>query len=701
MKYKSILIASSVAMLLLSGCSQSDGTSDAEDNIAGYAVFNPTTGSIPYPNNVLFAPNSSSTNDYDQGHTLNIPYEPEDADAAIKKQLNALSGFSTISPIIAPVTTGIDSTTFAKGVTVYKAEIDTSTGAVKSIQEALTQNLQYVVAQDESNSSIIIIPTQPLASNSTYVVMFTDALKDKSSRPLASDTATALTLSTKSIEAGSALSEESAAALEQLRQANQATMAAISKFDQEVKTDNIVQLWSFRTQLIDVVQKSLALYASTSVTPNLNLNDGGMTTKTLLASKNYDVSTMADIAETYFGTLSNLPQFMPDANATNYKPAIEGQFSFNNSFLPTLEHNATIPAVATVPVNNPACVMPAAGWPVIIYQHGITRNRTDLFVFGETFASKCFASVAIDLPLHGLTDTNTTTNPFAMYERTFNLDIVTQDADEKVIAQGPDGVVDSSGTHYVNFAHIATTRDNMRQTTSDLLQLEKALGAVTSQNSSLKFDTSKIHLYAHSLGTIAAAGYLAHSTNLNTITLAMPGQGVAQLLNNSGSFGYIIKEGLASKGIIAGTAEYESFMIASQTIVDAADPANYAQMIATEQTAPILAFEVIGSSLPTVPCSGVAADSDNAIPNCVATAPLSGTEPFLQGIGAKDINMTDGSAGIKPVNGNTVTRLTQGAHASPLLPDIATKEIHTQTISFIASNGAGLLVDNPSIIHQP
>ncbi len=46
----------------------------------------------------------------------------------------------------------------------------------------------------------------------------------------------------------------------------------------------------------------------------------------------------------------------------------------------------------------------AGGWPVLIFQHGITRNREDMFAVADSFADTGFVVVAIDLPLHGITN---------------------------------------------------------------------------------------------------------------------------------------------------------------------------------------------------------------------------------------------------------------------------------------------------------
>ena len=705
MNYKTLLLAATAAALLISGCETDRGTklqdslvgNTVEDNIAGYAVFNPTEGKIPYPNNILYAPNSSSTNDPD-GVTLNIPYEPTDADAGIKEQLNELTGFSTISPITAPITANLDVSTIASGVQVY--DVNMTQGAVTAINKPLKFGTDFYATQ--SGSNIAILPLVPLASNHNYMVVLTNDLKDTHGRVLAPDIATALTLGSNPVTPGGSLDEQTAAALEKIRQGNKAMFAALVADGKN--PSNTVQIWNFHTQLIGAVQQNIAAHISNAST--IVMNNAGLTTKDLFGKLGIDTSTMKGSAQIYAGQLRHVPQYMPQATKEDPTNAFIGQFDVNKTtFSPKVQADINLPIVVTIPDSASGCPTPANNaWPVVIYQHGITRVRTDLFAYGETFAARCYAAVAIDLPLHGITESNTTINPFYMgkLERTFNIDAVTEDEHGNIIDTKPDGVIDSSGSHYINLTHIATTRDNLHQTTSDLLELESALSRVMDLNgTNIKFDTSNIHLVAHSLGTIASTGYINQTTALTTITLAMPGQGLAQLLNNSMRYGPIIEAGLAQKGIMRGTAAYESFMIATQTITDDADPANYTISVGKHQAAPILAFEVIGSDVPTVPCSGVAADSDNVIPNCVPTAPLSGTDPYLTSIQASDINMTDGTAGLKPIHGNTMTRLTKGAHASPLYPDEVTLPIHAQIISFISSKGAFTKVVDPSIVYQP
>jgi hypothetical protein len=284
--------------------------------------------------------------------------------------------------------------------------------------------------------------------------------------------------------------------------------------------------------------------------------------------------------------------------------------------------------------------------------------------------------VAIDLPLHGITATN---SPLKVpTERTVDLDLV----DNETNAPGPDGKIDSSGIHYINLSSPLVSRDNLRQSTSDLIALKNSLSSAIG----IDFDESKVAFVGHSLGTIASFGFLSHS-DLETVSLAMPGGGIAQLLNNSKTFGPIIKAGLKAKGIEPGTAEYESFMIAVQTLIDDGDSINYASLTKQQQAGKLYAIKVIG---------------DAVIPNAVATAPLSGTDPLLNMLEMKDIN-TSSAPGLIAVDGQSKSQFTEGDHGSILNPTAspkATVEMQTEVASFIQSLGTAIKVQYPEIIKQ-
>ena len=128
--------------------------------------------------------------------------------------------------------------------------------------------------------------------------------------------------------------------------------------------------------------------------------------------------------------------------------------------------NQRIPLLATLPNAQSGQTKPAGGWPVVIFQHGITLNRTVMFAMADSFAQAGFAVVAIDLPLHGITDPS---NPFyqAANERHFNLDNVGATG---VFA--PDGQIDN-GWQILNVGNPLNARDHIRQAVADTISAER------------------------------------------------------------------------------------------------------------------------------------------------------------------------------------------------------------------------------------
>lgn len=173
----------------------------------------------------------------------------------------------------------------------------------------------------------------------------------------------------------------------------------------------------------------------------------------------------------------------------------------------------------------------------------------------------------------------------------------------------------------------------------------------------------------------------------------MAGGGIAQLLNNSVSFGPKIEAGLASNGVIKGTSSYASFMLATQTILDDADPLNYAQTVGTNHK--LFAIEVIGGQN-----GGLA---DQVIPNNAQTDPgysyqLYGTEPLLKLLDTSNLTAT---TAVKP---NQVARFLQGDHSSILDPSsslAATIEMQTEVANFVGSKGTAVVVTTGSLLRNP
>ncbi len=689
-------IAIGLSALLFSACSSDVTTVSDSEKPGGYTVFDSVNGNIPYPNNILF---SGSTDG-----TININASDDDPAKPLKDMLDTLDGFSTSAAISVGVTEEVDTNSLAKGLKLYKviAQASEATGgipAVGAIEKELTYGVDFYASY--ANGKIIILPTIPLESHSNYMVVLTKDITNLNGQSIAPDATTTMINGTFALinpttgeptayfNENSDINTATAKKLEGLRLLNQAMYLAMlnnkndcSATESGVTCNNVVMSWSFQTQTIGKV-------ANNFIENNIS--------SAVLEVNSTQLPTPKGTATIYTGFLKNTPYYLGVMSKQNPTAPLNYSFTYAKPILPATQESidkalpiqtATqdLPIFMTIPNETNSSVMPENGWPIVIYQHGITRNRTDLIALADSFAAAGYAAIAMDLPLHGIDKLEDISKPFyvAGKERNFDMDFINNETGEA----GPDGIIDPSGTHYINLAGLLTSRDNVRQSTSDFTALYNALSSIKG----VKIDTSRIAFVGHSLGTIAPFGFLNH-TLMETTTLAMPGANITQLLNFSATRGPILRAGLEAAGIEPDSAEYNSFLLSAQTILDDADPINYTLTMPASQK--IFAIEVIGDNNANLP--------DQTIPNnAFPYAPLAGTDPMLTLMGVQDLNVSalnENNQYIVP--SNTVSRFTVGKHESILDPeDIAITEMQTQIASFLGSKGSVIQVIDPSILKQ-
>jgi pimeloyl-ACP methyl ester carboxylesterase len=660
--------------LILGGAAQAATRADF------YAQFNPTAGVVPFPSNLLF---SGSTDG-----TLNIPVSDPTNLADPRVAMNGLDGFSTVAPLTAQFSGTLKAATVTAGSTVRVFEVtlvnpflDPTTKtpfAVTGVTRELQAGTDYSVnllPQDPNQTTLNIHPLRPLAPKTGYLVTLTDGIQDSGGySALPSPTYTLTKLTTPLVDANGksvipGVSDAQAKALEPLRQLvnNQESAAA----SQGVARSSIVLSWTFMTQSIDDAFTAL----------DKTLKPLGMAVKatgaTTAAVPSFNLPGFSDI---YAGALA-IPYYLSkDKPTSGYWQTANGGAVTRYNPLPAATAPLQIPVLMTVPNTKSGHSKPANGWPVVVFQHGITQNRSNLFALADALSFEGYAAVAIDLPLHGITDTS---NPFYLkgLERTFDLDLV----NNQTGLPPADGIIDTSGSYFINLQSLLTSRDNLREAAQDLRQLVANLPLLDlNGDGKADLDTRHIHFVGHSLGGVADGTFLGIEDHVAGATLAMAGGGIPKMLDGSATFGPRIAAGLAAAGIKKGTPDYETYMAAAQTVVDAGDPINYAAAAASLH--PIHLIEVVGSakSLP-----------DQVVPNSVENAPLSGTEPLASAMGLKSVSRsTWDDKGVR-----AIVRFTEGDHSSILSPVAsvaATAEMQGQMISFLNSEGAEL-----DIIYTP
>lgn len=682
MHHKVKLTALMAAALFVSGCNDSTNydfagsVTDAQNAYAEQtladtsntkAIFSPASGIIPTASDLLF---SGSTDG-----TLNIPISEfaTDGEKALFTQLNTLDGFSTVVPVTTGFSSSLDTSSIALGSSVFVFELNTINGEVLGIAKALTSPAEMVVQTIDTNATqLALVPTTPLKPQTKYFVVLTSDLKASDGSDVKADTTYALTK-------GSAPLTGDFAALEPLRQATNGleNLAAAAGIDKS----KIVLSWTFTTQSMG---ESLTALAATDTASTINVQAATvpgtdpavpLTTKLALdpTGANPAITGNADI---YVGSIT-VPYYLNVGTSAQDTAPLTGAWSIDaTTDLPIKKADVTIPVLMTVPNSGTA---PANGYPVVLFQHGITANRTSLLAIGEALASAGFVGVAIDMPLHGLGPDS----PFyaGAAERTFGLDF----ANNQSGAKGPDGTADDSGKYFINLESLLTSRDNLRQAVADLMVVRDSLASL---DSVVSVDEDTVRFIGHSLGGMVGTTYLAFDNTVGAATLAMPGGGIAQLLRNSAAFGPVIDAGLAENGITKGSEAYTKFFAAAQWIVDAADPINHGAAASASHS--IHMIEVVG---------GNSSPADQVIPNTVADAPLSGTDPLarVMGLTATTANAAN-AAGL-----HTLVQFNAGDHSSILLPTAslaATVEMQTQTAAFMATNGTQLPITNGSVIAQ-
>jgi hypothetical protein len=675
-----------IAGLVLAGC-----TGSSTDNIgptdptsgngnpgtsAEVGVFHPnfvpTSGVLPYPTDLYFAGSTDGT--------VNGPITPFLPNAAT---INALDGFSTVASSTVRFSAPIDAAAISPAtVIVLEVNLDNATKAVIGFRRPLIYGTDYTArvatSLDSGGATLEIVPLKPLtpstgATNVGYLVILTAGLQDTSGN-VATPDRDYLTVRTAAIAdlTGGVFPPTCATV-------TNATLNAICRLTYThlavangagIPLTSIVLTYSFSTQSTTDVMT----YATATV-PVAPI--GVVATGLNLSALNPALPPIADV---YVGQMAINYYLDPAAPLTGRWEAApggpDGVSTHLTRFNPVPVAKATnfpIPLFVTAPNAGSGQAKPGAGWPVVIFQHGLQGNRTLAAAVAGAYASQGFVVAAIDIPLHGITDT---TSPLYQpgAERTFDLDLI----DNATGAAGPDGVIDPSGTHIINLSSLLTSRDNLRQAAIDIVQLAGALPNLDLDGDTVAdIDPARIHFSAISLGAIT--GTVANAMPISTVSayLNVPGGGVANLLRDSAVLGPRIEAGLVAAGLTPDTTLYEQFFRDAQTAVDAGDPLNF--IAGAVAARPVLLTQVI---------------NDTVVPNS-ATQRMVNAAPFVK----------TATPGFNAVGAGTGTwvHFTEGYHGSllnPLPPGTlaSTTEMQTHAASLAASGGTVFAVTNPAIL---
>ncbi len=801
-----------ISALSLSGC-DNETIDDVKNDFAtngtpvvapARVIFDPAGGVLSVPNDLLFTGTLDGT--------LNIPVaDPTDfADPTVA--LNAIDGWSTANPFVLgidfPVGTSLDaSSVFSPAsVRIFEATMGGSPGCESitrgsacNVVGELTFGVDFV-AQGVGNS-VAVVPLKPLKSKTTYILALTSNLKDSNGKAVeGSDTYISVRQDIDASPLGTA--------------AQLGLQAVINSYENVIvdagaDKDAIIYTMAMTTQsttdALFTIKALMAANAGQGIVPSISMTDTPMSVADILAGQIPPSLVPLYSSANFMQGSITLPYYLGIPTAENPMGPVNGWWKSqcdSGAMLagyaagggaipegPLSQSDGVCMAVSAAaglaapglrdlssaftldaerhltkfsPVPAPTAMMdivvqmttpdvavanavraglglpadlaePADGWPVVIMQHGITSKKEDMLAISGILSLYGLATVAINHPLHG--------DAALGGSRGFDL---TGDGVDEINASTV------SATHYMNLASLLTTRDNLRQSSADVLGLRLGLNFLVGnhvEGNAINIDTSKVHFLGHSLGAMTGINFLALANTplapsidplfaVKTNSLAMPGMMVATLLMESGAFADVIKSSLTyaaspefqgyvtqvhqsetspTEGEMVGyyrgfydllTSEqkadlnstFSRFSFAAQTVTDAGDPANYVGLLAASQT-PTHLIEVVGD--------GGSNLSDQVVPNTVSSSPVSGTEPIIALLGLAGISESTQSSEMA-ISG--AVRFLFGHHSSILDPSAraeapnaimtsaATGEMQNQVANFFSSDGHLISVQDGDVV---
>lgn len=676
------------------------------------AVFDPNAGldGVPIPNNLFYL----GTTDL----TLNVNTEGLDpGTAGLVDQLNSIDGFSPTERWVTTFRSEdvneepfavIDPTSVVPGQSVRVFQVQTQgfvivTGVIRE----LVPGVDYIATSQGNN--LVIVPLKPLAEYSSFMAVLTNDITDTAGNNATADLTYHLTkraepwLDANGNSTYPLIPDSLAAGLAQLQPLTASMEAAAESVG--IPREDIILSWTVQTQ---AVSPTLRLLSQITEPAPVQALPTGLTTADVGGFGLADIVVGVITLPYYHGIPSAANPAAPltdnwTAEPGAYIPPFD-QFGLDptstnitvaNPF-PVLTGLVTVPVIISVPNANSGISKPENGWPVAIYAHGITRNRTDMLALADSMALAGHAMIAMDHPMHGVVpEVDPQLAPFKIdnhpvfgaiaSERTFDVDFFNNETQ----LPGPDGIPDRSGQSYFNIGNLRGARDNLRQSVADLFVLAASLQNISVDGDATPdFNAMDVGFVSHSYGVFIGIPFLAMQPN-DIVSRAYINAGGALLLRTgeAGAFGELIRALLGGAGIEPGSPEYELFLTVGQTMVGFTDPASYAAEVAMKM--PVVNNTVIG---------------DLTVPNFVPGQPMGGNEGLTRLMGLESYDKSQ----MNPDGLRAVARFLPPAFHESLFRPVdddsdaaapeATAEMQGQMASFIASGGFFVNVGDPSLL---
>lgn len=584
-------------------------------------TFDPSASIVPFPNNVLRTTGV--------GAHLNLPIP--DGGSALQQNLvaglNTLDGFSLTAPIVSESS---DSRGALDIANLDPATLDAGTGFLKL---AGIGGAPRVVACIDCASSLLpdggvpanpqqlqFVPQIPLEEQSTYGAYVTTDVKDQDGRRVIASPSFALTRLLNPI-CDTATMKSNVPVLSDLQACGAGGAPGLEQLRAGLKpmVDGLVAAgltrkklglaWAFTTESTVSQMATLAGAVSAVGLPTTVTSIAPIPKASLMPAALPSAALGPDI---YIGTMM-LPNAVANAQGVILPP------------------NTWVQQKAQFMLTVPLAAAPVGGYPVVLFGHGLSGNRTTMLAIANSLATAGFATVSIDVIFHGERNTCTgagsvlkaalgpnATDDYACASPGANtmpdpvnnmcattgasagrcvkrsgtgtacvsdVQCITTNAGYCVagFCEGADFARNASKSplinswNFLNLGNLFAARDNFRHFTLDLSQLIRVVKA--NGFTGVTLDPTKIAYVGQSLGGFNGTLFSAVNTDVKNVMLNVVGSDQTSVLLTSPAFapqrnGFLGQ--IAPLGLTPGTPQFDQLMTLVRTIFDRADPQNFA-----------------------------------------------------------------------------------------------------------------------------
>ncbi len=336
-------------------------------------------------------------------------------------------------------------------------------------------------------------------------------------------------------------------------------------------------------------------------------------------------------------------------------PGVHGAFSRDTGGALVVRRSDDVPFTLTLPAGDPARV------PVAVFQHGLGGERSDMLAIADELAAAGWATIAIDIPFHGMRALGRYVDTRHRYTETEEPDGFGDRVGMEVQVEYL-GVIESEGELPAFSAPYV--RDVLRQSVVDLMTLVRVVreGDWSSARAvegleALGFAPEPLAFVGISLGGIVGTTFVATEPEIGAAVLTVTGGDLSRLVEHSATFAELFLALLLPKlGLDADAVDLSERPVSFtpelalyQTQLDAGDSMSFAPLFADRSVS--LLFQM--------------AEDDEVVPNRATEALARAAGAQL--VGADPVH-TDLARADAPLSANADAagmRVTRGLYRFP------------------------------------